>query len=237
MSQSPEQASVLVTGDAVFTEKPMLRATVIKKVALLGKGKLAIRIGEWFRSNSARFELIAVVPVIPEPTWTDSLLDWGKANHLRVCSDHTHLPPGLDLVFSCFYDKILRADFINSHQTVLNLHNGPLPKYRGVNPINWALRNGEREHGVTIHEITPGIDDGPILSQTKFTIYPECDEVRDVYNRALEYGWVLFKTTIPVMDMIKPVQQDNSQASYYSSKDRPGLGDRSSWTRRESRQK
>ena len=98
----------------------------------------------------------------------------------------------------------------------MNLHNGPLPKYRGYSPINWALKNNEREHGVTIHEITPGIDDGPVVSQLKYSIYPEFDEVIDVYKRSIEYGWTLFQQTMPLLDKIEARQQVHSDMSYYT---------------------
>ena len=45
----------------------------------------------------------------------------------------------------------LKQNFIDSCKNIINLHNSPLPKYRGVRPINWALKNGEHSHGVTIH--------------------------------------------------------------------------------------
>ena len=61
-----------------------------------------------------------------------------------------------------------------------------------------GVKNNEVEHGITIHEITPGIDDGPIVGQLKYSIYPQFDEVVDVYRRSLEYGWILFQQTIPL---------------------------------------
>lgn len=205
-------------------------------VVLLGKGELAIRIGEWFLRADA-FQLSAVVPVIPEPTWTASLRDWSGANGLNVIAsgDYRDLDlESIDLAFSVFYDKILPADFIRRCGRVLNLHNGPLPRYRGVTPINWALKNGECDHGVTIHEITPGIDDGPIVAQATYSIYPEFDEVRDVYARALTFGYALFEETMPILDRITPRRQDESAASYYSAADAVRLGERRLFTREES---
>jgi methionyl-tRNA formyltransferase len=199
-------------------------------VALMGKGKLAMQIAEWFLSSN-QHHLIGVVPVLPEPKWTQSLLAWCQQVKVPVYHKHTDLPSGLDLVFSCFYDKILRKKFIDQHKRVLNLHNSPLPKYRGVNPINWALKNGESYHGVTIHEIDEGIDTGPIVAQVRYSIYPEIEEVRDVYHKSLDYGWTLFKSIAPLLDKIQAVKQNDVEACYYSDKDRHLLGDRASWTR------
>ena len=204
-------------------------------VVLLGKGELAVRIGEWF-VESPDHDLRCVVPVIPEPAWTRSLRDWALECGVPVIEsgDHRDVPGdgrAADLGFSVFYDKIVRADFIARFDRLLNLHNGPLPRYRGVAPINWALKNEEPEHGVTIHEITPGIDDGPVVAQVKYSIYPDVDEVEDVYARALAYGWTLFEQTMPLLDRIASRAQDELRATYYSAADHDRLGDRRSFTR------
>lgn len=207
-------------------------------VVLLAKGDLAIRVADWFL-RSEKYQLQAIVPVIPEPTWAPSLADWARAKGVPVIeSGHYRDLPGVadpgwsvDLAVSVFYDRIIKAWFIDKCKKIINLHNGPLPKYRGVSPINWALKNDELEHGVTIHEITPGIDDGPIVSQVKYSIYPKFDEVIDVYKRGLEYGWTLFQQTMPNIDRIVPRKQDEQQATYYHKNDNVRLAERSGFTR------
>ena len=42
----------------------------------------------------------------------------------------------------------------------VNCHAGMLPKYRGRNVINWAIINGEKELGITVHFIDNKIDTG-----------------------------------------------------------------------------
>ena len=207
----------------------------MRNVVLLGKGDLAIRIAEWFH-DAPEYNLCAVVPVMPEPRWTASLVNWCQEHQVpAIASGHykdlgEHLD-GIDLAISVFYDKIIRAWFIERCGRILNLHNGPLPRYRGVSPINWALKNNEREHGVTLHEITPGIDDGPIVAQLKYSIYPEFDEVIDVYKRAQQFGWQLFAQTMPLLDRIKAWPQDESRALYYSKQQDPLLAERANFTR------
>ena len=209
-----------------------------KSVILLGKGSLAIRIAEWFRQSDL-YDLQLVVPVMPEPGWTESITDWCHTNdidclaggHYRDIPDVQRDGWSADLAFSVFYDKILPAWFIRKFKRILNLHNAPLPRYRGVSPINWALKNNETSHGVTIHEITPGIDDGPIVAQLSYSIYPEFDEVIDVYRRALEYGYLLFEQTMPNLDRIEARGQDHDQASYYSKRDDIRLDERRNFTR------
>lgn len=211
----------------------------MRTAIVLGKGPLAIRVAEWLRTNED-WELMRVVPVMPEPEWTDSFTAWAAGNGVPQVQSGNFAdlaaPEGrvADLGISVFYDRILSADFIAGFGRILNVHNGPLPRYRGVSPINWALKNGERSHGVTIHEISPGIDDGPIVAQATYSIYPE-DEVEEVYRRALAFGWTLFEQTMPILDRIAARPQDEALATYYSAAENELLGERRSFSRAVSR--
>jgi len=207
----------------------------------MGKGELAIRAADWFL-QSPGYDLTAVVPVIPEPKWAPSISSWARVRGIPVIeSGHYRDLPGVaedswkaDVVLSVFYDRIIKEWFIKKCEKILNLHNAPLPKYRGVSPINWALKNEEQEHGVTLHEITPGIDDGPIVGQVKYSIYPEFDEVIGVYNRALEYGWVLLQQTLPLIHTIEVRPQVHSEATYFNKDQNALLGERRNFTKKES---
>lgn len=73
------------------------------------------------------------------------------------------------IIFS--YDTILSKNLAeNDAISIINIHGGELPKYRGANVLNWALINGESYLGVTIHEIDRNVDSGPILFEWRITI-------------------------------------------------------------------
>lgn len=206
-----------------------------KDIILLGKGELAIKAANLLKNTH---NLILVIPDKPEPTWTDSLQNWCIENSIPYLEsgNFKDVPPNVncDLAISIFYGKIIKKDFIKKCKQIINLHNAPLPKYRGVRPINWALKNNENCHGVTIHQITEGIDDGAILGKVVYPIYPEIEEVEDVYNKALEYGWVLFKDVISKIDYLynNSTPQIEPESSYYSNKEINLLGNRSGFNRK-----
>jgi folate-dependent phosphoribosylglycinamide formyltransferase PurN len=52
----------------------------------------------------------------------------------------------------------------------VNVHWGLLPRYGGIAPYFWVLRNGESETGVSVHVMAPELDTGPILRQRRLTI-------------------------------------------------------------------
>ncbi|MFE2035916.1 methionyl-tRNA formyltransferase [Streptomyces scopuliridis] len=60
-----------------------------------------------------------------------------------------------------FPPSALRATSLGA----INVHTSMLPKYRGPIPVNWAIRNGDPEIGVTIHWMDEEFDSGGILIQ------------------------------------------------------------------------
>jgi methionyl-tRNA formyltransferase len=73
----------------------------------------------------------------------------------------------IDVVIVMNFDQILRDDFIHSARYgVINIHPSLLPSLRGPCPVFWALIEGRREVGVTVHIIENAeIDAGPIVAQ------------------------------------------------------------------------
>lgn len=211
----------------------------VRRVAVLGKGSLAVRACELIAS-AEDLTLDVVVPVAEEPDW-DQRLSTHVARHWP---DTTLVPDGdwralvggghYDLLLSVLYDRIIGPELLAECGRAVNLHPGPLPRYRGVRPVNWALRNGERTHGVTLHEITEGdqgVDSGPVLARSVFTIWPEIDEVRDVWARCVAVGRTLLEETLPRLDRITAVAQDPSAATTYRRAQSHLLGDRAGWAR------
>jgi len=70
-----------------------------------------------------------------------------------------------DLIWTLGFLRVLPQDVLDLPRLgTINSHGGVLPKYRGPNPPGWAFRNDEGEIGWTVHRMTAGIDEGPILA-------------------------------------------------------------------------
>ncbi len=123
-----------------------------------------------------------------------------------------------DFLLSFQAAQLLKAPLLETPaMSALNLHFGPLPRYRGVAPIAWALINGEAATGVTLHHIRVGVDDGPVISSKSVPIHPE-DTGRTVYDRCAQSGIELFRETWPQVRRETPagVPQPQSEALYYN---------------------
>jgi methionyl-tRNA formyltransferase len=88
-----------------------------------------------------------------------------------------------DLILVNSYSMILREDVLAvARFGGINIHGALLPKYRGCNPTQWAILNGETSTGVTMHEMAAGLDEGAIIDQRTVPLFFE-DTWQTVYAR------------------------------------------------------
>jgi methionyl-tRNA formyltransferase/acyl carrier protein len=78
-----------------------------------------------------------------------------------------------DYLFSVNYPrKIPEAILKLAGRYAINLLDGPLPQYAGLNTPAWALINQERQHAICWHRMTVGINEGPVLKRRLVSIEP-----------------------------------------------------------------
>lgn len=76
-----------------------------------------------------------------------------------------------DLLISLAGNEIFKKELINiPNKGCINLHSALLPKYRGLMPAFWVLKNNEEYTGVSVFFIDEGIDSGDIIYQEKIKI-------------------------------------------------------------------
>lgn len=93
----------------------------------------------------------------------------GSLNSNESLNTLRNLAP--DLLISIAGNEIFRKPLIDlAPRGCLNLHTALLPKYRGLMPSFWVLKNGEKETGVSVFYVDEGIDSGPILVQERIDI-------------------------------------------------------------------
>ncbi len=72
-------------------------------------------------------------------------------------------------------------------QGCINYHTALLPRYRGRQPLFWALLNNEPEVGISVHEMDAGLDNGPIIEQLSVEVEPD-DTLHTLYERTIRLG-------------------------------------------------
>ena len=127
-----------------------------------------------------------------------------------------------DIIFSMSNFKIIKKEMIEIPKFgIINFHNGPVPLYRGLNVVSWAIFNGESSYGVSWHYVDEGIDTGAVIAQTMFDV--------DANETA---GRLLVKCVIGGLKLFREIfiylyngnidkLNQNGPQTYYSSKDKP----------------
>lgn len=144
------------------------------------------------------------IPVLqPEKPRGDEFLDQLRA-----------IAPDLSVVVA--YGHILPKAVIDLPRLgTVNIHASLLPALRGAAPIQGAIREGLGETGVTIMQMVPALDAGPILHQSHTTIL-EDETAGELALRLSELGAGALIEALALIElgMAVPQPQDESAATY-----------------------
>ena len=125
-----------------------------------------------------------------------------------------------DFIFSFYYRNMLSEEILAvPAKGALNLHGSLLPKYRGRVPINWAIINGEKETGVTLHYMTRKADAGDIVDQEKIAITND-DTAKTLFCKAEKAAALMLDRALPLLKEGKAdrIPQDDSKATTFGGR-------------------
>ena len=77
----------------------------------------------------------------------------------------------INLICLAGFMKILSKNFIKNYNgIILNIHPSLLPKFKGLNTHERAIKNNEKYSGCTVHYVNSKLDSGKIILQKKVKI-------------------------------------------------------------------
>lgn len=101
-----------------------------------------------------------------------------------------------DLVILAGFMRILTAEFVEHFaDRLINIHPSLLPKFKGLNTHQRAIDAGEKEHGASVHIVTPELDDGPVVLQARVPVL-HGDDAATLAKRVLEQEHKLYPNAI-----------------------------------------
>lgn len=121
---------------------------------------------------------------------------------------------GLVLTFSF---KISPDVFNFPKKGFFNVHPGPLPEYRGADPVFQQIVNREPYTAVTIHQLTEQLDCGPVVMMQKIRLHAT-DTYGMVTLKLSQLATNLIRTLLKLASLDIPIPfvlQDESKAKYY----------------------
>jgi len=80
---------------------------------------------------------------------------------------------GVDLVVMAGWMRVVSKKFCDAFAgRLINLHPSLLPKYKGLNAVEQALKSGDNETGCSVHFVTEHLDSGTVIKQQIVPILP-----------------------------------------------------------------
>lgn len=183
---------------------------------------------------------VALVTQPPKPVGREKILtrtpvaDWGERHGMTVTAFPTDVQktwifldesavtaavlkfrPDL-LVSASFGQKIPSELIATARYGGLNIHPSLLPRWRGADPVPWAILAGDNSTGVSVVTLSERFDEGMILSQKECGIRLE-DEAGPLRSRLFETGAKLLVQNLPAYlsgTASLTIQQDISSAPY-----------------------
>lgn len=120
-----------------------------------------------------------------------------------------------DVIVVAAFGQILRPNVISiPPHGILNVHASLLPRWRGAAPIAAAILAGDEETGITLMQIDPGMDTGPMLRKLAIPI-EDSDTTGTLTDKLAEAGARLLRDSLAdyLAGKITPEPQDNSLAT------------------------
>ncbi len=142
------------------------------------------------------------LPILQPETKTE--LD--PENHL--CS--------VDILVVAAYGMLIPEEILNRPKYgCLNIHTSLLPRWRGAAPIQRAIEAGDEYSGVSIMQMEPGLDTGPVLLQKSCRIETS-ETASSLHNKLSELGADAIVETMKQLPLatLKPRAQDDKFACY-----------------------
>jgi methionyl-tRNA formyltransferase len=121
-----------------------------------------------------------------------------------------------DLLVVVAYGHVLPRQILEIPKLgAVNIHASLLPKYRGPAPIQWAVINREKETGVTLMRMDPGLDTGDTLTSASIPILSD-DTSGSLHDKLALLGAKLLMQTLKYFEVHckNATPQDHTQASY-----------------------
>jgi methionyl-tRNA formyltransferase len=130
------------------------------------------------------------------------------------------LEPDLGIVVA--YGHILRSEILAvPPRGLINVHASLLPRYRGAAPVQHAILRGETETGISIMQMEPGLDSGPVLHRVATEIGPE-ETAGALAGRLAGLGATALIETLSLLSggLARAQPQDHTRATYAPKIDR-----------------
>jgi len=201
-----------------------------RKIAFFGSDEIAL---PWLRSMSECGCCPEIAAVLTQPDRRSGRGRKFQPNAIKAWAIESGLPVhdpekpgpkevewlkemGVDLVWVMAYGHILKKDLLTAAPLgCFNLHASLLPQYRGASPIETSLAMGDQKTGVTLMEVIPRMDAGPVIDVEEVEISVH-DTGPSLRNKIADACVPLVHRVMPLLlnGNYQKTDQDENRATY-----------------------
>ena len=122
-----------------------------------------------------------------------------------------------DLMVSILGNQIFKKPLLElAPKGCINLHTALLPKYRGLMPTFWVMKNNEKYTGVSVFFVDEGIDSGPIIVQKKIEIGNSTQQSLIIKTKRIGMQLILKSIDLIANNKVAIIPNDATKKTYYS---------------------
>jgi methionyl-tRNA formyltransferase len=168
------------------------------RVVFCGEKPLALQCLKFLLSRPG-VEIASVCTRRRSPVW------WGEQVLLNFCEEEG-LPIRrrddlknleYDYLISVLYPFVIEETHIKrAKKLALNLHEAPLPRWRGCNGYTHAILSGDTHYGTILHRMDPKLDAGDLIAKETFPLHGN-ETAKELYTRTSRISYRLFRNWIP----------------------------------------
>lgn len=153
-------------------------------------------------------QIRAVISNRPNAAGLQRARDAGIATHVINHSDHKNRHDFDQALMACIdqyqpqlvvlagFMRILGDEFVRHYPgRMLNIHPSLLPEFPGLNTHQRALDAGHRQHGASVHFVTPELDGGPILVQAAVAV-EATDDAQSLQQKVHQQEHIIYPLAI-----------------------------------------
>ena len=126
-----------------------------------------------------------------------------------------------DLGLSMYYPRIINKAVLSVLRIgAFNFHPSLLPRHKGCFSAPWAILEGDKETGVTCHEMVKQVDSGRILCQSRIEI-SENDTAFSLYYKLVDSAVSLMEESLIKLTQYPIVLTEQDAGGCYHSREVP----------------
>ncbi|MCC6471882.1 MAG: hypothetical protein IT563_26450 [Alphaproteobacteria bacterium] len=174
----------------------------MQRILVLGSHLQSFRCFRYLIDSVSDIAIVGIVPHQTQPPIRDDqdVRTLARARGIPILGLDQLADLSFDLGISLQFDRVLPAAIVERpRKGFVNIHLGPLPRFRGANSVMHAIRLARRDNhwsfGVTLHYLAAKVDTGPIIDLAECPIF-EDDTAYTLHSRASDLVPGLFQRNI-----------------------------------------